>query len=504
MAKILLLDISSIVHPAWHVHGNDPDPNSVSTNAVARARALAHGHDFVAVCADSGKSFRADLDPEYKAHRESKPEAFRVQYARTLETLEADGYLVVKAPGFEADDIIASAATWASANGHEVVTATADKDLLQLLADPAVTAYSITHNEPVTAEGVLAKFGVRPGQMREFLALVGDASDNIRGVPGVGPKRAADLLGKFGTLAALFSAVNDPAATPASVGIAPGVFKALRENGPAVDRALELITLRTDVPCDWTQLVVRREPKPLPGMGGTEEDGLLAEFTAGDPPPEVELPFAAPAVPPSAPKPPEAPEVEAEMVPPKPKALSAEPAMSQALATVEWSAELEPRNMAQAIRLAEILHNSRLFSAYGTPQAVLAVILSGRERGIPAMASLGAYHIIDGKPSMSAGLMHALVLKSGLAEKFTIIATNNTAATLRIKRVGDDEALDITYTIDDAKMAKLVKDGSGWTKNPADMLVARVIARGARLKWQDVVLGLYTPEELGREDLEAE
>ncbi len=177
-------------------------------------------------------------------------------------------------------------------------------------------------------------------------------------------------------------------------------------------------------------------------------------------------------------------------------ALAPEP---QGLVPVEWEKQLEPRTMQQAVQLAGLMFKARLFSAYGTPEAVLSTILAGREIGLPAMASLRGFHIIDGKPAFAADLIRALVLSSGKAEYFDIAERTNEKATFITLRKGRAKPVELTFTIDDGKMA-WAKDEkawktSGWGRNPADMCVARAGAKLARLVYPDVVAGLYAPEE---------
>jgi hypothetical protein len=163
-------------------------------------------------------------------------------------------------------------------------------------------------------------------------------------------------------------------------------------------------------------------------------------------------------------------------------------------AVVDYERQLEPQSMNQAVQLAGLLFKARLFGAYGTPEAVLSTVLSGRELGISAMASLRAFHIVEGRPTLAADALRALVIKSGKAKSFRCTERTPTAATFVTQREGD-EPMELRYTIEEAHAAGLVKNGSGWTKNPADMLVARASSKLARLVYPDVVAGLYAPEE---------
>jgi hypothetical protein len=171
-----------------------------------------------------------------------------------------------------------------------------------------------------------------------------------------------------------------------------------------------------------------------------------------------------------------------------------QPRMSLVPVNGDYERQLEPQSMNQAVQLAQLLFKARLFGAYGTPEAVLSTVLSGRELGLSAMASLRAFHIVEGKPTMAADALRALVLKSGKAKSFRCTERTATAATFSTQRQ-DEEPMTLRYTIEEAQAAGLVKNGSGWTKNPADMLVARASSKLARLVYPDVVAGLYAPEE---------
>ena len=194
--------------------------------------------------------------------------------------------------------------------------------------------------------------------------------------------------------------------------------------------------------------------------------------------------------------------------PAKPKATAAL-IPSVGPAPPEWERGLEPRSMSDARQLAKWMHESRMFSAYGTPQAVLSTMLLGRELGMPAMAALRSVHIIEGKHSLSADLMVALVLKSGMAEYFQLVESTDKACTFETKRQGAPEAArSISYTIEQAKQAGLLaptRSGkpSNWQKIPKQMLRARAKSELARLEYPDLLAGLYTPEEL-RDDEKVE
>lgn len=149
-------------------------------------------------------SFRNEAWPEYKAGRTEAPADLEPQFEICEEIAHALGLPVLTTPDFEADDVIATAAEAALAAGADAVVMTTDKDLAQLVReDGRVTLLDFAKGQAFDADGVRARFGVSPAQIPDYLALVGDAVDNLPGVPGIGPKTAAALLAAFGGLDAI-------------------------------------------------------------------------------------------------------------------------------------------------------------------------------------------------------------------------------------------------------------------------------------------------------------
>lgn len=146
-----------------------------------------------------GKTFREDIYPEYKANRSETPEDLRPQFPLVMELCEAMGLKVLQVPKVEADDVIGTLATRAAKEGQPVLIVTGDKDMAQLVTE-GVHLLDTMKNRRMDPAGVEEKFGVAPEQIIDYLALMGDASDNIPGVPGVGPKTAAKLIREFGSL----------------------------------------------------------------------------------------------------------------------------------------------------------------------------------------------------------------------------------------------------------------------------------------------------------------
>src|SRR5262245_42565586 len=148
----------------------------------------------------SGKrTFRAEMFPDYKAHRKETPEELQVQMEYFPKIVRGLGWPCLAIPGVEADDVIATLVVEARKKGWDVVIFSADKDIMQLIGDD-VSMIDALHQKTYTREEVIKKMGVPPEKIPDFLALVGDTSDNIPGLRGVGDKTAANLLDQYGSL----------------------------------------------------------------------------------------------------------------------------------------------------------------------------------------------------------------------------------------------------------------------------------------------------------------
>ena len=204
--------------------------------------------DYIAVVFDSGRSHREELYPEYKATREKMPRELRDSLPRVRELVEAFGDRVIAVDGWEADDVIGTLAARAVAGGLEAVIVSGDKDFLQLVGD-GVQLLNPGRGGPqgVAAEWVDeasagAKLGVAPGQVVDYLALVGDSSDNVPGAPGIGPKTATRLLESYGTVEEVLDHAEEIKAKRAR--------ESLVANREQVLLSKELVTIRTDVGVD--------------------------------------------------------------------------------------------------------------------------------------------------------------------------------------------------------------------------------------------------------------
>ena len=497
-ATVLLVDLSSIGHPIWHMSQSEPDPDYTSQRIVSEVLKLASDHPHAAICCDApGASFRKELDPTYKANRPKQQAPLYHQINLAKDRLESEGFTIFEVNGFEADDLIATATAKLTCSPIKdpvpVLIASADKDLLALIGEH-VEVHSTRTGDRIGPDEVKAKIGIEPCQVVDYLTLVGDASDNIKGAKGIGPKTAVGMLNIFGNIDDLYTAID-----AGEAALKPAQRASLEELRPRLATVRSLVTMRADVPMDVAEVFEERVPKAaetfmegelmddIPLVGSLPDTGI-SDAEPGVTAKEVnaklrdhERKFGPPSQPP----------------PPQPTDLApiAEPAPS------EWERGLEPRSMDDAVRLAQRMHDSRMFSAYGTPQAVLSTMLLGRELGMPSMASLRSVHVIEGKHSLSADLMVALVLKSGLAEYFWMVESTDTICTFETERKGNPKPTRLSYTIEQAKQAGLLgptRSGkpSNWQKIPMQMLRARAKSELARLEYPDLLAGLYTPEEL--------
>jgi len=249
-----LIDASIFIFRAWYSMPEDfADPGGRPTNAVyGFARFLCEflehtGTHHAAVAFDESlsSSFRNDLFPAYKANREPAPADLERQFGWCKDLAGCLGLPVYFHPRFEADDLIASLSRYWRGRGHAVTIITGDKDLAQLLAGPNDCWWDFARRNRLDAAGVEKRFGVRPDQIADFLALTGDPVDNIPGVPGIGPKTAAALLSHFDTIDALFERIDELAFLKIRGAKAMGAR--LRGHEPAVRLARQLTGLEQPI-----------------------------------------------------------------------------------------------------------------------------------------------------------------------------------------------------------------------------------------------------------------
>jgi DNA polymerase I len=247
MAKLVLIDGSSYLYRAFHAlppltnaHG---EPTGALFGVVNMLRStLKSRPDYLAFVADApGGTFRDALYDQYKANRPPMPDDLRTQVQPMLAIVGALGFPILCVPGVEADDVIGTLAMQAQALGIEVLISTGDKDLAQLVS-PQITLINTMSNTIMDSAGVLEKFGVRPDQIIDFLALTGDTVDNVPGVPKCGPKTAAKWLGEYATLDGVIANADK---------IGGKIGESLRAALPQLPLSRELVTIKTDVPLEF-------------------------------------------------------------------------------------------------------------------------------------------------------------------------------------------------------------------------------------------------------------
>ena len=253
---LFIIDGSSQMYRAYHAIGELTGPDGRSTNAVygfvMMLRKLIADHEptLIAAAFDlKGPTFRTELAADYKANRAPMPSDLVEQVPWVHEACEALGVPVLTHEHFEADDVIGTLAERARADGFEVVIVSGDKDFFQLVRD-GVRIFNPRH--PATwydAEGVQKKFGVHPEKVVDVLSLMGDAVDNIKGVPGIGEKGAKELIATHGTLDALLEHSSE---------VKQKRYRnALEQHADDARLSRELVCIRTDVPVPFDRDTLR-------------------------------------------------------------------------------------------------------------------------------------------------------------------------------------------------------------------------------------------------------
>ena len=255
---LVLVDGSSYLYRAFHAlppfSNSRGEPTGAVFGVLNMLAKFLKEYDpaRIAVVFDApGKTFRDELFAEYKAHRPPMPDDLRSQIQPLFEAVKGMGLPILRESGVEADDVIGTLACEAARQNLSVLISTGDKDMAQLVS-PKITLINTMSNTLLDREGVKVKFDVFPEQIIDYLALVGDSSDNIPGIDKVGPKTAAKWLGQYQTLDAL---VADAANVSGKVG------ENLRAGLGTLELARKLATIRVDVPLPVTlDDLKRREP----------------------------------------------------------------------------------------------------------------------------------------------------------------------------------------------------------------------------------------------------
>ncbi len=242
--SLILIDGSSFLFRAYHAVPPLTNPKGEPTNAIYGVsnmlRKLINDYptDYFTVVFDApGKTFRNEIYGQYKAHRPPMPDDLRVQIEPLYQLIKAMGLPLIMESGVEADDVLGALAQYAVQQGFKVIISTGDKDMAQLVTEQIILENTMS-NTRMDRQGVIDKFGVKPEQIIDYLALMGDTSDNIPGVPKVGPKTAAKWLEQYETLENLVANANK---------ITGKIGESLRASLDQLPLAKQLTTIKTDL-----------------------------------------------------------------------------------------------------------------------------------------------------------------------------------------------------------------------------------------------------------------
>ncbi len=280
---LYLVDGSAYIYRAFFALPALSNSKGMPTNAVYGFTTMLvkilrdhHPYGLAIVFDEKGPTHRHEAFKEYKAQRPPMPEGMSVQIPYIHQVVEAFGIPAVRLPGYEADDLIGTLARKAEAEGYDVAIVTSDKDMFQLLT-PAVRIYDPVKEKWFTEADCRDKFGVEPARVIDIMGLMGDASDNIPGVKGIGEKTAAKLIGEFGTIPRLLERLDD---------VKPPKTRALlTEQAEQARMSRQLATIHVDAPIDFQAETFRTPPlsveKLTPLLRELEFHSLLKTLAAG-------------------------------------------------------------------------------------------------------------------------------------------------------------------------------------------------------------------------------
>lgn len=573
-SKIALVDVGCLFKRTF-----EANPNKGAENTLAEIIRIEERVSHLVLCLDYPPYKRREIFPDYKAHR-PEPETTETYQKRWLyDQLKERGYPMARLKGEEGDDVIATLARIYAESWPEVWLVGADKDLAQCVTDNVLQLVPKQGERAEYFRGpaeVKDKFGVTPEQIPLYLALTGDKSDNVPGVPGIGPVNAARLVGEHKTLTGIAAALANGSGK---------MWDSLRANWEQLVLSLKLTTLDSRLPLDAEALLVRAEPKvaetmapkvelefdgfmgnaiPMPEpiigkdpgadaflreqhekrtkkappvfdsehpdfpkwgspdwapkqgpgpleaarvkeraaaidavLAGQVTEAKLADMPTGTVKPRVteaefdpisRAPGATGAQPPMPPK--------AEQPKPAPERADRPGLAKTAPEYGIVTSKLEPEDLRSAEVIAKWLDAGGLYKAkFKTPAAIVTVIMYGKALGLPMMAALSGFHIIEGKPSASADLIRALAMRSPKCKYFRLVSADETQATWETWHRDHDEPSRLVYTIEEARKAGL--RGGNWSTREKQMLVKTCSTILARWVYTIETMGLYCPEEMG-------
>lgn len=504
--SIALVDLSALFKR--HFMSNPKAPGESAHNTIAELRRLRDQVEHIVLCLDAPPYSRKKLYPEYKATREA-PDPSEIYQKRWLyEEVQRAGFQVARHPGAEGDDVIATLARIYGESCPRVLLVGADKDLAQCVTANVLQYIPSTFEKPAMTrdpEGVFAKYGVLPERMALFLALQGDKSDNVPGVPGIGAINAAKIANKYHTVPDVIAAAEhgtDPI-------VRASLWKALHENRQQFVLSFRLVTLDAYLPLDHAALLERLEPQVPEEMsyGTIELDGFMGNAT---PPPKSEekpkmnveeIKSAPPAnqvrgvtegeFDPIGPSP-----GASGPMPPKPAPKKEEPDVALVKTPPDYglvTEDLQPQDLRSAEVISKWLAASGLYPKFSGAAGIFAIMMRAKEMKLGMATALSGFHVIEGKVVASAQLLLALAKRSDKCEYFRKIYSGPDYAEWETKHADDPEPTRYKYTIEEARQAGLVS--GNWKSRPRDMLSKTACSKLAREVYPEETLGLYAEEE---------
>lgn len=551
MKTIGLIDFSHALRVAYHVRTPDGGPSQAGEVTLSQLSDWRRGLDHVIVCLDSPPYARSTTYPEYKAHRE-RDDGYIAVCKWTKARLVADGYSIAAHPGAEADDVIATLALRLvdpqTRPATDVRIFGGDKDCLQCVLDDSESKVRCFARDRTgeweirDVDWIKQRYGIAPKDIPLLLAIMGDQSDNIPGIKGIGEKGAAKLIQEFGTIAKMRLAAVAALEESQQPGAKPlkAFWKNFLEGSPQLREWLALTTLRTDLPLDIDALLVKQTPKPLvpdevsaediehgdawePSSEELEEEReMLAPEVVISAPPKVspeptvqmngvrtaggsaESSSAASVARADVPKaiPPDAPVSHASDAG---SSSDGKPVQTEAIVVSteprDWNLALQPRTANEALQIAKVLFNSRLCSQFGSERGAYAIISLGREYGLGMMQSLMSFHNVKDRPFAGWQVLLALAESDPNCEWLMCAESTTERAVWKTKHRKRPAAEEFEYTAEEAKENGCFTGGNkhNWLSRTRQMLRKTCLANAVRIWYPGRTMGLYIQEEMNDE-----
>lgn len=494
-SSIGLVDLSYLFKKNWKATPRDAKPGWAAQKTLDDIAGVRESVAHVIVCCDAPPYRRSEIAPSYKAQRENPDDAEVSQKKWLLERLEKSGYSIAKVKGYEADDIIGTLCRIYSAEGCADVRIIAnDKDCAQCVTDTVRMFVPALLNRVQEIRGpkeILAKYGVEPKDMALWLALTGDSSDNIPGVPGIGAKKAAGLISEYKSLAGIAEALAAAVAEEDPDNLS-AIWRSLAANWETLVASMKLTALE-DVPLDAAELLVKRTSVPLTDEPNIQQEDDYSVQVQSQPPRVTEAEWF---------------RANAQVAPVSPSAPQVSPSAPQVSSSIakygHVSEDLQPLDLQSARQLSVWFHNGQLYPKFATPEAILTIIVRGKELGLKATTALAGFHLIEGKPSASANLIRALAERDPNCEYLRCVHSDSTRAVWETRHrkwpVGVVDQYE--YTIERAVQAGLTTgpNARNWRTKTQEMLEKTSCSKGCNRWYAGAVGGVPCIEAMGESE----